>query len=99
MNGILLFFGSFFLVFALGFQQSNVQHRRYQAAFVNGLFIGVMNLLVLRIGPSATTMEMIAFLIGGALGSAAAIWFNSKILIRIHKPRRDKSLEVYSSPI
>ena len=65
MNGMLLFFGSFFLVFALGFQQSNVQHRRYQAAFVNGLFIGVMNLLVLRIGPSAAIMEMIAFLIGG----------------------------------
>lgn len=99
MNGMLLFFGSFFLVFALGFQQSNVQHSRYQAAFVNGLFIGIMNLLVLRIGPSAAIMEMIAFLIGGALGSAAAIWFNSKIFIRIHKPRRDKGLEVYSSLI
>ena len=73
MNGMLLFLGSFFLVFALGFQQSNVQHSRYQAALVNGLFIGVMNLLVLRIGPSASTMEMIAFLIGGSLGSAAAI--------------------------
>ena len=81
MNGTLLFLGSFFLVFALGFQQSNVQHSRYQAAFVNGLFIGVMNLLVLRIGPSASTIEMVAFLIGGALGSAAAIWFNGKIFI------------------
>ena len=99
MNGMLLFFGSFFLVFALGFQQSNVQHSRYQAAFVNGLFIGIMNLLVLRIGPSAATMEMIAFLIGGALGSAAAIWFNSKIFIRIHKPRRDKDLEIYNTII
>ena len=82
MNGMLLFFGSFFLVFALGFQQSNVQHSRYQAALVNGLFIGVMNLLVLRIGPSASTMEMIAFLIGGSLGSAAAIWLNGKIFVR-----------------
>ena len=85
MNGTLLFLGSFFLVFALGFQQSNVQHSRYQAAFLNGLFIGVMNLLVLRIGPSASTLEMVAFLIGGALGSAAAIWFNSKIFIRTNE--------------
>ena len=49
---------------------------------MNGLFIGVMNLLVLRIGPSASTMEMIAFLIGGSLGSAAAIWLNGKIFVR-----------------
>ena len=41
-----------------------------------------MNLLVLRIGPSASTLEMVAFLIGGALGSTAAIWFNNKIFFR-----------------
>ena len=81
MDGMLLFIGSFFLVFALGFQQNNVQNSRYKSAFVNGIFIGVMNLLVLRIGPTASAVEMIAFLIGGALGSAAAIWFNGKIFI------------------
>jgi hypothetical protein len=81
MNGTFLFLGSFFLVFALGFQQSNVQHSRYKSAFVNGIFIGFMNLLVLQIGPTASTVEMIAFLIGGALGSAAAIWLNGKIFI------------------
>jgi uncharacterized membrane-anchored protein YitT (DUF2179 family) len=94
MNGMLLFFGSFFLVFALGFQQSNVQHSRYQAAFVNGLFIGVMNLLVLRMGPSASNMEMIAFLIGGALGSAAAIWFNGRIFIRTNKPNNSECFKL-----
>lgn len=50
MNGMLLFFGSFFLVFALGFQQSNVQHSRYQGGCkkfcVNGHLAG--NCLTLR---------------------------------------------------
>jgi hypothetical protein len=90
MNGTLLFLGSFFLVFALGFQQSNVQHSRYKSAFVTGIFIGVMNLLVLRIGPSASNIEMVAFLIGSALGSAAAIWLNGKIIIRTNKLINDK---------
>lgn len=88
MNAILLFLGSFFLVFALGFQQHNVQHSRYQAAFVNGIFIGVMNLLVLRLGPSASTAEMAVFLMGGSLGSVAAIWLNGKVRIRAQRAER-----------
>lgn len=82
MNALLLFLGSFFVVFALGFQQHNVHYRRYQAAFVNGIFIGIMNLLVLRLAPSASPVEMATFLIGGPLGSVAAIWLNGKVFIR-----------------
>lgn len=79
MSALLLFFGSFFIVLALGFQQHNVHYRRYQAAFVNGIFIGILNLLVLRLGPSAAPLEMAAFLMGGPLGSIAAIWLNGKV--------------------
>lgn len=79
MNALLLFLGSFFIVFALGFQQHNVHYRRYQAAFVNGIFIGAMNLLVLRLGPSASPAEMAVFLMGGPLGSVAAIWLNGRV--------------------
>lgn len=82
MNALLLFLGAFFIVFALGFQQHNVHYRRYQAAFLNGIFIGIMNLLVLRLGPSAAPAEMVAFLIGGPLGSVAAIRLNGKVLIQ-----------------
>jgi hypothetical protein len=77
MNAFLLFTGSFFIVLALGFQQNNVHYRRYQSAFLNGIFIGMMNLLVLRLGPSASPVEMAAFLMGGPLGIVAAIWLNS----------------------
>jgi hypothetical protein len=79
MNAFLLFTGSFFIVLALGFQQNNVHYRRYQAAFLNGIFIGIMNLLVLRLGPNASPVELAAFLMGGPLGIVAAIWLNCKI--------------------
>ncbi|MDP1635259.1 MAG: hypothetical protein Q8L69_11340 [Gallionellaceae bacterium] len=82
MNAFLLFIGSFFIVFALGFQQHNVHYRRYRAAFMNGIFIGAMNLLVLRLGPSASPVEMAAFLIGGPVGIVAAIWLNGKVCTR-----------------
>lgn len=71
MNTLLLFLGSIFIVFALGYQQHNVHYRHYQAAFVNGIFIGIMNLL-LRLEPSASTAEMAVFLIGGSLGTSSA---------------------------
>ena len=90
MNALLLFLGSFFIVFALGFQQHNVHYRRYQAAFLNGIFIGVMNLMVLRLAPSASPVEMAVFLIGGALGSIAAIWLNGKVSIQASEPQGEK---------
>lgn len=91
MNALLLFAGSFFIVFALGFQQHNIHYRRYQAAFVSGIFIGVMNLLVLRLGPSASAPEMLAFLVGGPLGSVAAIWLNGKIFVETRKQQDEQA--------
>lgn len=91
MNALLLFIGSFFIVFALGFQQHNVHYRRYQAAFVNGIFIGIMNLLVLRLGPSASPAEMATFLMGGPLGSVAAIWLNGKVYAQASESKKDSA--------
>ena len=87
MNAALLFLGSFFIVFALGFQQHNVHYRRYQAAFLNAILIGVLNLLVLRLGPTASMTEMAAFLIGEPLGSVAAIWLNTMVGNRANGPK------------
>ena len=91
MNALLLFLGSFFIVLALGFQQHNVHYRRYQAAFVNGIFIGVMNLLVLRLGPNASPIEMAAFLMGGPLGIVTAIWLNGKICTQASEAQDEKA--------
>lgn len=91
MNALLLFLGSFFIVFALGFQQHNVHYRRYQAAFLNGIFIGIMNLLVLRLGPSASPVEMAGFLTGGPLGSVAAIWLNGKVFAQANEPQGENA--------
>ena len=91
MDALLLFLCSFFIVFTLGYQQHNVHYRRYQAAFVNSIFIEVMNLLVLRLGPSASPVEMVAFLIGGPLGSVAAIWLNGKVFTQASKQQDEKA--------
>ena len=91
MNALLLFLGSFLIVFALGFQQHNVHYRRYQAAFLNGIFIGIMNLLVLRLGPSASPVEMAGFLTGGPLGSVAAIWLNGKVFAQASEPQGENA--------
>ncbi len=48
-----LFLGSFAIVFALSFQQQNLHYRRYALAFLNSIFIGILNLLLLKLGPKA----------------------------------------------
>lgn len=91
MDALLLFLCSFIIVFTLGYQQHNVHYCHYQAAFVNGIFIGVMNLLVLRLGPSASPAGMAAFLIGGPLGSIAAIWLSGKVSTQTSEPQGGKA--------
>lgn len=47
---IILFLGSFALVFLLVLQQHAVHHERYLQAFINALAIGSLNLLAIRMG-------------------------------------------------
>ncbi len=78
MNETALFFGSFVFVFALSFQQQNVHYRRYFLAVVNSAFIASLNLLVVKVGSQASPTEMLAFVAGQPLGTAAAIWLGSR---------------------
>lgn len=78
MTELALFSGSFAIVFALGFQQHNIHHRRYVPAMLNATFIGMLNLLMLKLGPQASSTEMLAFIAGEPLGTLAALWLNGK---------------------
>jgi len=78
MNEIALFVGSFVFVFALSLQQQNVHYRRYFLAVVNSAFIASLNLLVVKLGSQASPTEMLAFVAGQPLGTAAAMWLCSR---------------------
>lgn len=78
MTELALFTGSFAIVFALGFQQQNIHYRRHILAMLNAIFIGILNLAMLKLGPQATTTEMLAFIAGQPLGTFAALWMNGR---------------------
>lgn len=88
MTELALFCGSFAIVFALGFQQQNIHCHRYVLGMLNATFIGVLNLLMLKLGPQASPTDMLAFIAGEPFGTVAAIWLNS----RWHKTGLKQSL-------
>lgn len=79
MTELALFVSTFGLVFALGMQSLNVNGGHYIAAFITSFFIGASNLIVLKIAPSATPTEMIAYLIGGPFGIIASMITHRKL--------------------
>lgn len=79
MTELALFVSTFGLVFALGMQSLNVNGGHYIAAFITSFFIGASNLIVLKIAPSATPTEMVAYLIGGPFGIIASMITHHKL--------------------
>lgn len=79
MKEIALYGGSFTLVFALSFQQHHVQCRRYRFAFINAAIIGMLNLLMIKLGSQASPTEMLAYISGGPMGSVVAMWVHDKM--------------------
>lgn len=75
MNAFLLFLSSLTIV------QHNVHYRRYRLAVANALLIDALHLVLLKLGTAATIPEMAAFLIGGPLGTMAAMWLNDRLFV------------------
>lgn len=80
------------IVFAFAFQQHNVHYRRYRLAVANALLIDALHLVLLKLGTAATISEMAAFLIGGHLGTLAAMWLNDRMFAGAEATRLDKSV-------
>lgn len=74
MSLLALFASTFALVFFLGLQSLNVNRGHYLAAFITSFGIGASNLVVLKLAPNATAVEMVAYLTGGPFGIAASMW-------------------------
>lgn len=73
MSLIALFASTFFMVFALGIQQLNVQNDHRAAAIFTSLFIGASQMVLFKLAPSADWAEIAAFLSGGPFGIYAAM--------------------------
>lgn len=74
MTYAILFGSTFVVVFALGAQSLIVNNGRYLAAFINSFVIGACNMVLLKLGPQATLLEIAAFLLGGPLGIVTAMY-------------------------
>lgn len=81
MTAFILFFSTFVVVSALGAQSLFVNNGRYASAFLNSLVIGSCNLLLFKLAPNASSIEIIAFVMGGPFGIITAMY----VLRHLHR--------------
>jgi hypothetical protein len=74
MESLFLLLSTYFLVMALGLQSQFVNNGHYMGAFMNSFMIGAGNLVLFKLAPNASPIEMIAFLSGGPLGIISSMW-------------------------
>lgn len=74
MTAAALFASTLALVFTLGLQSQLVNNGHYVGAFFNSLAIGASNLVLYRLAPEATGIEVAAYLAGGPIGIVAAMY-------------------------
>ena len=75
MTALALFASCFALVFFLGLQSLNVNNGHYVAAFFTSFGIGIGNLVLYKLAPEASGIEIAAFLLGGPFGIVSAMGF------------------------
>lgn len=86
MTALLLFLSTFGLVFLLGVQSQFVNRGRALPAFFISFFIGAGNLLMLKLAPNASPLEMAAYMSGGPIGIVCAIHF----FAWLHKKKNER---------
>lgn len=81
MNSVYLFLASFLIVFLLGVQQFNVQHRRYLGAMLTSFFIATSNYFIFKVLPIGAfeVSQFLGYSLGGSFGIIAAMWLHDKI--------------------
>lgn len=79
---LLMFAGSFILVFLLGIQSRNVVAGRYLAAIATSFGISVSNFIFVKYAATGSYDVFFVNAAGGCLGIAGSIWFYKNILER-----------------
>jgi len=85
MTELALFAAAFATVFSLGFQQQNVVHGHYRAAFLTSFIIGGSQIVLWRFVPDASASQIAATLLGGPFGIVASMATHKKFMRR--KPK------------
>lgn len=73
MTALALLASTFLVVFALGLQSQLVNNGHYLSAFFNSLVIGGSQLVLFKLAPDATGIEIAAYLAGGPFGIVASM--------------------------
>lgn len=73
INSLLLFTSSFAIVLFLGFQSQIVRLGHKKMAFFLSLGVGTMQIFSFKLVPDANMIELIAFVLGGAIGIVSSI--------------------------
>lgn len=85
LDYLLMFTGSFVLVFLLGIQSRNVVAGRYLAAVATSFGISVSNFIFVKFAATGSYDVFFVNAAGGCLGIAGSIWFYKHILERRKK--------------
>lgn len=86
MTALALLASTFGLVFALGLQSLNVNGGHMRLAFLTSFAIGAANLVLYKLAPDASGIEIAAYLIGGPLGIVAAMRAHPHLVRRYRRP-------------
>ena len=73
MNALYLFLSTFSVVFSLGLQSQLVNNGFWKSAMLNSFLIGASNLVLFKLAPSASGLEIAGYLCGGPLGIALSM--------------------------
>lgn len=74
VNAALLLVSTFALVFALGLQSQLVNNGHFAGAFFNSLAIGTANLVLFKLAPTASGIEIAGYLVGGPFGIVCSMF-------------------------
>lgn len=86
MTALALLASTFALVFTLGLQSQLVNRGHLVAAMINSFAIGSANLILFKLAPNASGMEVAGFLLGGPFGIAASMWAYRRFFGRTTAP-------------
>lgn len=87
MTELTLFASTYILVFALGLQSINVNNGHFILAAITSYIIGAGQMVLYKIAPDATWLQIFCYLNGGPLGIVTAMWAHPR-LAKILKRRK-----------
>lgn len=87
-TALALLASTYLLVLFLGLQSLNVNGGHRRAAVLTSLGIGLSNLVLYKLAPNASGLEIAAYLAGGPAGILTAMALHPRLVALYRKPGR-----------